>query len=92
MDHSSVELLFLKITGGIVLGLVAMVYRNLRNRLDKSEAEIKNRIDKNEEEIGWIKTTLFKDYLCKDDINRLMDKILAKLDIIESKLDHKKDK
>lgn len=52
----------------------------------------KNRLDKNETAITKTRDALFKDYITKNDVNKLMDRIIIQLDRIESTLNHKKDK
>lgn len=71
----------LEIIGIIILGLIAVIYKNQKSQNAKLE-----------EKINQIETTLFKDYLSKDDINLLLDRIITQLDRIENKLDNKKDK
>ena len=61
--------------------LILAIVKNLRNRIDKNEAEITRTRD-----------TLLTEYATKNDVNTLTDRIIVQLNRIENKLDHKRDK
>jgi len=68
--------------------LIITIGRTFKNRIDKNEAAITDI----EAVITETRDNLFKDYVTKNDINILMDRIIDQLNRIEEKLDHKKDK
>lgn len=75
------DILFLEITGIVILGLLGIIFKNLKSRIDKNENDTEN-----------LKITLLKDYVTKIDVNVLLERINASLIRIESKIDKKEDK